>query len=119
MAFPRRHDRRRFAPCQPGRAARARIGDGKNAEHAEPRVAAFIHGVASNRLRSCFPGWHALSLRRACHPTRTETDMSTATSTIEELANREYKHGFITDIEADTLPRGLDEDVIRAISAKK
>src|SRR5262245_9675187 len=45
--------------------------------------------------------------------------MSTATSTIEELANREYKHGFVTDIEADTLPRGLSDDVIRAISAKK
>jgi Fe-S cluster assembly protein SufB len=45
--------------------------------------------------------------------------MSTATSTIEELANREYKHGFVTDIEADTLPRGLSEDVIRTISAKK
>src|SRR6516225_9834256 len=45
--------------------------------------------------------------------------MSTATSTIEELANREYKHGFVTDIDADTLPRGLSEDVIRSISAKK
>ncbi len=45
--------------------------------------------------------------------------MSTATSTIEELANREYKHGFVTEIEADTLPRGLNEDIIRALSAKK
>jgi Fe-S cluster assembly protein SufB len=45
--------------------------------------------------------------------------MSTATSTIAELANREYKHGFVTDIDADTLPRGLNEDVIRTISAKK
>src|SRR6516162_4102467 len=45
--------------------------------------------------------------------------MSTATSTIEELANREYKHGFVTEIEADTLPRGLSEDVIRSISARK
>jgi Fe-S cluster assembly protein SufB len=45
--------------------------------------------------------------------------MSTATSTIEELANREYKHGFVTDIEADTLPRGLNEDIVRTISAKK
>src|SRR5208282_835176 len=45
--------------------------------------------------------------------------MTTATSTIEELANGEYKHGFVTDIEADTVPRGLNEDVIRAISAKK
>src|SRR6516164_10068682 len=45
--------------------------------------------------------------------------MSTATSTIQELANREYKYGFVTDIEADTVPRGLSEDVIRLISAKK
>ncbi|HMF14203.1 MAG TPA: Fe-S cluster assembly protein SufB [Gemmataceae bacterium] len=45
--------------------------------------------------------------------------MTTATSTIQELATREYKHGFVTDIEADTLPRGLSDDVIRAISAKK
>src|SRR5438552_5539950 len=45
--------------------------------------------------------------------------MTTATSTIQELANREYKDGFFTDVETDTLPRGLDEDVIRTISAKK
>src|SRR5437588_8909060 len=45
--------------------------------------------------------------------------MTTATSTIEELANREYKYGFITDIDADTVPKGLSEDVIRTISAKK
>src|ERR1700730_6534246 len=45
--------------------------------------------------------------------------MTTATSTIEELANREYKYGFVTDIEADTVPKGLSEDVVRTISAKK
>ncbi len=45
--------------------------------------------------------------------------MSTSTETIEQLATREYKYGFITDIEADTLPPGLNEDVVRAISAKK
>jgi Fe-S cluster assembly protein SufB len=45
--------------------------------------------------------------------------MTTATSTIEELANKEYQHGFVTDIEADALPRGLNEDIVRAISAKK
>src|SRR5438477_13150843 len=33
--------------------------------------------------------------------------MTTATSTIEELANREYKYGFITDIDAATVPKGL------------
>jgi len=37
----------------------------------------------------------------------------------EEFTNREYEAGFITDIETDTLPPGLNEDVIRHISAKK
>jgi Fe-S cluster assembly protein SufB len=41
------------------------------------------------------------------------------TQPIDDLVSREYKHGFITDIESDTLPPGLDEDVVRAISAKK
>jgi Fe-S cluster assembly protein SufB len=45
--------------------------------------------------------------------------MSTSTETIEQLATREYKYGFVTDIDADTFPPGLDEDVIRALSAKK
>jgi Fe-S cluster assembly protein SufB len=45
--------------------------------------------------------------------------MATETNTIEQLANREYKWGFVTDIEADTAPRGLNEDIIRFISAKK
>ncbi len=38
---------------------------------------------------------------------------------LETLVNREYKWGFVTDIEADTVPRGLNEDIIRLISAKK
>jgi len=45
--------------------------------------------------------------------------MSTATQTIEQLASREYKYGFVTDVEEDSAPRGLNEDVIRLISAKK
>src|SRR6478736_1055296 len=45
--------------------------------------------------------------------------MSTSTETIEQLATREYKYGFVTDIESETLPPGLNEDVVRAISAKK
>jgi len=45
--------------------------------------------------------------------------MSTETNTIEQLANQEYKWGFVTDIEADTAPRGLNEDIVRFISAKK
>ncbi|MDQ3813644.1 MAG: Fe-S cluster assembly protein SufB [Armatimonadota bacterium] len=45
--------------------------------------------------------------------------MSTDTTTIESLATQEYKYGFVTDIETETIARGLDEDVIRLISAKK
>ena len=45
--------------------------------------------------------------------------MKSANDTLEELAGREYKYGFITDIESDTVPPGLNEDIIRVISAKK
>jgi len=45
--------------------------------------------------------------------------MATATRTLEEWAGREYKYGFVTDIEADSAPPGLNEDIIRLISAKK
>src|SRR6266511_1020044 len=39
--------------------------------------------------------------------------------TVEDIANREYHAGFVTDIESETIPAGLNEDVIRLISAKK
>ncbi len=45
--------------------------------------------------------------------------MSTATKAIEQLAKQDYKYGFVTDVEADTIPKGLSEDVILLISAKK
>ncbi len=45
--------------------------------------------------------------------------MATATQGIEAFVDREYKYGFVTDIEADALPAGLSEDVVRLISAKK
>lgn len=45
--------------------------------------------------------------------------MSTERHDIESLVNRRYEHGFVTDIDSDSLPPGLDEDVVRAISAKK
>jgi len=45
--------------------------------------------------------------------------MRTATNTVELLTNQEYKYGFITEIEAETMPPGLNEDVVRLISAKK
>jgi Fe-S cluster assembly protein SufB len=45
--------------------------------------------------------------------------MSTSTQVIQDLANREYKYGFFTDIEQEEIPRGLNEDIVRLISAKK
>src|SRR6187399_829551 len=45
--------------------------------------------------------------------------MSTATETIEQLANREYKYGFVTEVESESIPKGLSEEVVRLISAKK
>src|SRR5437868_9092700 len=40
-------------------------------------------------------------------------------STIELLTNKEYKYGFVTDIESDVIPKGLSEDTIRQIVEKK
>ena len=40
-------------------------------------------------------------------------------SVLENLVNQPYKHGFRTDIEAETAPKGLNEDIIRLISSKK
>ena len=45
--------------------------------------------------------------------------MATQTETIQSLVDREYKWGFVTDIETDSVPAGLSEDVIRLISNKK
>src|SRR5579872_5799636 len=45
--------------------------------------------------------------------------MSTSTQTIEQLASREYKYGFVTDVEQDAIPRGLSEEIVRLISTKK
>ena len=45
--------------------------------------------------------------------------MSTSNNAIDELTQTDYKYGFVTEIESETLPEGLDEDVIRLISRKK
>lgn len=45
--------------------------------------------------------------------------MSTSTEHLEAVTSQEYKYGFVTDIEQDTIPKGLNEDVVRLISAKK
>jgi Fe-S cluster assembly protein SufB len=41
------------------------------------------------------------------------------TASIESLVNKEYAYGFVTDIESDAIPKGLTEDTVRLISAKK
>ena len=45
--------------------------------------------------------------------------MATQPTSMETLANQEYKWGFVTEIDADTVPPGLGEDTIRLISARK
>jgi len=45
--------------------------------------------------------------------------MPTEVTSIESLANQEYKWGFVTEIESDTVPAGLNEDIIRLISGRK
>ena len=45
--------------------------------------------------------------------------MKTETQSVEDLARREYRYGFVTDIEADSVPPGLSEEIIRLISGKK
>jgi Fe-S cluster assembly protein SufB len=45
--------------------------------------------------------------------------VKTETHSVEDLANREYKYGFVSDIESESVPPGLDESVIRLISRKK
>jgi Fe-S cluster assembly protein SufB len=45
--------------------------------------------------------------------------MSTSQQDLDALVAQKYRHGFVTDIESDTVPPGLDEDVIRLISRKK
>jgi Fe-S cluster assembly protein SufB len=45
--------------------------------------------------------------------------MSTNVNTIQDLADREYKWGFVTQVEEERVPKGLNEDIVRMISAKK
>src|SRR5262245_24554829 len=42
-----------------------------------------------------------------------------SSASLQDLADREYKAGFVTDIESESIPAGLNEDIVRLISAKK
>ena len=45
--------------------------------------------------------------------------MSTSTDKLKEIVDKDYAYGFVTEIEQETIPKGLDEDVVRLISGKK
>jgi Fe-S cluster assembly protein SufB len=45
--------------------------------------------------------------------------MSGSSKTLQDLTTQDYKYGFVTDIESDTVPKGLNEDIVRLISEKK
>jgi Fe-S cluster assembly protein SufB len=45
--------------------------------------------------------------------------MSSGNQTVDQLVSSEYRHGFVTEIDSETVPPGLSEDTIRTISAKK
>ena len=45
--------------------------------------------------------------------------MSTKNKDVVQLIEQKYRHGFVTDIESETVPPGLDEDVLRLLSRKK
>jgi Fe-S cluster assembly protein SufB len=45
--------------------------------------------------------------------------MTTSTQSVQDLANQTYKYGFVSDVDSDVIPPGLNEDVVRIISAKK
>src|SRR6185503_6984019 len=63
------------------------------------------------------PGRRARARSRRATIGRRENRMSSRT--IESIANQKYKYGFTTDIEAEMIPRGLSEETIRLLSAKK
>ena len=56
---------------------------------------------------------------RLASPLKTNAMAYTEEELKKELETKEYAYGFYTDIESDTFPVGLDEDIVRAISKKK
>ena len=75
--------------------------------------------LRAGHARRSRPRRHAAGRRRQTAARTGRVTAMTTEPTIEQIANQEYKYGFVTDIEADTLPPGLNEDIVRLISAKK
>ena len=50
---------------------------------------------------------------------QTNSDISTTNKEVRQIANKDYKFGFKTNIETDSIPKGFSEDVVKFISQKK
>ena len=83
---------------------------------AEARFLADVLGAEVDRREHMLERLQRLRIPRAVQRPLEENVMS---SSVESLVNKEYKYGFVTDIESDVAPKGLNEDIIRLISAKK
>lgn len=81
-------------------------------------VVSECRGVACRRAPNCRRrGRVTVATYTADAPASLE--LSEEKKDLQQLLSRPYKYGFKTYIESDTFPKGLDEDVVRAISAKK
>ncbi len=80
-----------------------------------------LHAVSLAELAGLEPGsTHQPALEREIRFAHAACRlMSESPEKLETLLSRGYRHGFVTDIESDTVPPGLDEDVMRLISRKK
>src|SRR5690606_34583349 len=107
LAAHQRHRRRCPAQRQPGADARTR----------PPRFRG-RPGCAPAHPR---PPRHRLNIQAAPMATQTDTPVEEpiANQAIHEQLGRRYDAGFVTDIQSDSLPPGLDEDTVRALSAIK
>src|SRR5690606_35793366 len=103
---------RQLAPHQ-------RRGRGGAAQR-EPGADARRRRASPTRYRPAHPGAPGQRMNTTGSPTATQlAEPVIANKEIHEQLGRRYDAGFVTDIESDSLPPGLDEDVVRALSAKK
>jgi len=107
------------AGAAPARAGRAPSSPAPHAtlRPASAVAAARAAGPAPRRTRAAPPPPSAAATEEL--EGEAAAAMSDEKRDITKLMNRPYKYGFQTFIESDTFPKGLDEDVVRAISAKK
>ena len=80
----------------------------------------FGRGILTLPFTACAPIAPKINgVPHHCRIERLKDFMPTATDTIEGLVQTEYKYGFYTDVETESAPPGLSEDIIRLISSKR